>query len=183
MHEVNVYIHYYTTGNFSYIWIIILCKHRCVCVCMHVCVVGRGGGCREGRWWNRLHNAIVKNSDWRWVWLFFIIQLKNYLTIYSYRFPNQIANEVDFSYTNQFIQFMMWGKNHSNLKFIHVYMLLVASTPPPPKKMWKYMMAISCTSELWKMIYVKIHTLVYHYYSSTWVLVQNYVLWCRLHNK
>lgn len=135
MHEVNVYIHYYTTGNFSYIWIIILCKHRCVCVCMHVCVVGRGGGgCREGRWWNRLHNAIVKNSDWRWVWLFFIIQLKNYLTIYSYRFPNQIANEVDFSYTNQFIQFMMWGKNHSNLKFIHVYMLLVASTPPPPQK-------------------------------------------------
>lgn len=127
-----------------------------VFVCMCVLLEGGGGGCREGRWWNRLHNAIVKNSDWRWVWLFFIIQLKNYLTIYSYRFPNQIANEVDFSsYTNQFIQFMMWGKNHSNLKFIHVYMLLVASTPPPPpKKMWKYMMAISCTSELWKMLYV-----------------------------
>lgn len=42
--------------------------------------------------------------------------------------------------TSQFIKFMMRGKNHSNIKFIHVYISLVASNKKKRGEGGEYMM-------------------------------------------
>lgn len=60
----------------------------------------------------------MNNSDSS---IFFIILFKDYHTIVSYKFPNQIANGVDFFYYNQFILSLRCGGKTILISNVHMY--------------------------------------------------------------